>query len=162
MSPYVELGGSLVGLFDAGPFEAAQERIVADMADEGHDAIVRNTPVRSGNLRTSWYKSPPLGAHHRPGYYEASVVTEVEYAPYVEEGTGLYGPRHRSYEIVPKTGSALRWRDPRTGKWVWARRVTHVGSRGAHMARLGTEMVEARLDQIAEPTLQRLEREIGR
>jgi len=37
----------------------------------------------------------------------AKVGTDVQHGPYVEFGTGLYGPERRAYEIKPKTKKAL-------------------------------------------------------
>jgi hypothetical protein len=40
---------------------------------------------------------------------EGRVGTWLEYARYLEEGTGLYGPAKRAIEIVPKSKKALFW-----------------------------------------------------
>ena len=41
----------------------------------------------------------------------------MEYAPYVNYGTGLWGPEHRKYLIEPiEPKKALSWIDPVGGK----------------------------------------------
>lgn len=165
MSPYVEVHGDLESLFDAGPWTAGMKDIADDMTDLGHDVIVANTPVESGNLRSSWRRQPRGVRFTVRGLargWEGRVVTDVAYAPYVEEGTGLYGPRRRSYVIEPKAGSFLRWRDPVTGEWVTQRRVVHPGSRGAHMTKIAAAYVEASVDEIALPVIERIRVEVGR
>lgn len=51
------------------------------------------------------------------------VGTNVRYARWVHDGTGIYGPRHRP--IKPKRAKALRFKGRRFGKsgWVYARQV---------------------------------------
>lgn len=45
-----------------------------------------------------------------PGVFQARLGTHMAYAPFVEFGTGLYGPRGRP--IVPVRARALRWFAP--------------------------------------------------
>lgn len=48
------------------------------------------------------------------------------YAPFIHEGTGLYGPNHAKYPISPKAGHFfLRWESG--GQEIWARKVMHPG-----------------------------------
>lgn len=54
------------------------------------------------------------------GYPAVSVGTDVEYALFVHEGTGIYGPRH--HMITPKHGKFLVFRG-KDGNLVFARRV---------------------------------------
>lgn len=51
----------------------------------------------------------------------ARVGSSVKYARYVEEGTGIYGPRHRP--ITPKRASVLRWIPKGASKPAFARSV---------------------------------------
>lgn len=56
-------------------------------------------------------KSTYLARSIVPGYVrptEAIVEVRANYARYVEEGTGLYGPKHQ--KIVPKNARALHWK----------------------------------------------------
>jgi hypothetical protein len=68
--------------------------------------------VDTGRLRASITHELRLG--HT---FVARVGTNVVYALYVHEGTGLYGPRHQL--IVPKNKKVLRWKTrsgARTGR----------------------------------------------
>ena len=88
--------------------------------------------------------------------YESGAETDVEYAPYVEHGTGLWGPRHAKYEIKPKRPDGwLRWIDPVTGDPVFAKRVMHPGSPGNHMFAFGAAIAEHEFDQFVQPILSR-------
>lgn len=157
--PYV--GGSLTSLFGKAAQEATRRvpgRIVHRGADRMHDVAAMNTPVRTGNLRTAWYQLPvvPLGSGATGG-----IANDVEYAPYVEYGTGTYGPKHRPYTITPKQpGGVLAWRDPKTGHWVYATKVEHPGSPGNHMLAIAGHIVEGELisGALAQPVLEEWQR----
>jgi hypothetical protein len=89
------------------------------------------------------------------------VATDVDYAPYVNYGTGLYGPEHRKYLIEPKPPNEwLAWRDPKTGRWFRARRVWHPGSEGHHMIEKAQSMIYATLNVMMESDLQAFKREM--
>lgn len=143
--PYV--GGSLTSLFD-GSAQDKTNLAMRAMAERGGDRMVditiTNTPIDSGNLRTSWYQMPVSKTHFGiwPAW-KSGVATDVDYAPHVEYGTGLWGPRHAPYPITAKDGGFLRWIDPKTGKEVFARRVMHPGSPGQHMVAIAADVVEA-------------------
>lgn len=146
--PYV--GGSLVSLFDEEP-QAATKLALRRMAEKAGDRMVdltiANTPIDKGNLRSSWYQIPTNKTHFAVWEaYESGVATNVSYAPYVEHGTGLWGPRHAKYPITAKGGGFLRWIDPKSGKEVFARRVMHPGSPGQHMIAIAAEVVEHEVD----------------
>jgi hypothetical protein len=75
--------------------------------------------------------------------YESGAFTDVSYAPYVENGTGLYGEYRRKYLIVPKKpGGWLSWIDQQTGQRIFARKVMHPGSPGSHMFEFGAAITE--------------------
>ena len=71
----------------------------------------------------------------------AETIASANYALYVERGTGLYGPKHRKFEIKPKNKKALRFAtnpkdrrlsgSPRKGakSVIFRKRVSHPGSR---------------------------------
>lgn len=74
--------------------------------------------------------------------YESGSETNVDYAPYVENGTGLWGPHRAAYEIRPKNPDGwLRFHDQH-GNLVFAKRVLHPGSPGAHMFTRGASLTE--------------------
>lgn len=146
--PYV--GGSVASLFG----ERAQDATAVAarrMAYKGGRRMVEvtriNTPVESGHLRESW-RIVTVDKSVRRGVpsYESGVETEVSYAPYVEHGTGLFGPKHAKYIIRPKTpGGVLHWIGP-GGEHVFAREVHHPGSPGNHMVAIAAEVVEFETD----------------
>lgn len=130
----------------------AARDIAGDAGDRWHFVTTQNTPVETGNLRTSWYLDPAIGANRRSFYgfpaYEVVVATDVDYAPYVEWDT-------RPHEIRPiPPNTRLHFFD-RHGNEVFATRVSHPGTRGQHMMSIGAHVVETTLDEIGEPGLER-------
>ena len=78
----------------------------------------------------------------------------------VEHGTGLFGPEHRKYLIEPHPPRrSLRWIDPLTGHPIFARRVWHPGSEGAHMVSKAAAVVDATFPISADRALQQWKRE---
>jgi hypothetical protein len=159
-------------MYPEGPTRLACRDISDAMSDRAHELVAVFTPVESGNLRSSWYREPAVRTR-RYGFvaYRSTVATEVDYAPHVEHGTGLWGPSHSKYEILPVRARALSWitrvpirmRDGRlipAGTRVFAMRVMHPGSRGRHMMARAVAFVDASLDQIARPALAKWEREM--
>lgn len=73
-------------------------------------------PVDNGTLRASILQSPIVvnGAT-----ISASVGTNLHYATYMEEGTGVYGPLGRP--IRPKNKKVLAWKNG--GAWHFAKEV---------------------------------------
>jgi hypothetical protein len=137
-------------------------RALHDMARHGGDAMldytIRNTPVDTRNLRTSWYQRPVMVAYTAAGHlaYESGVATDVEYAPYVEEGTGIYGPHHAKYRIRAKGsagGGADFLRFVIGGRVIYAKEVWHPGSPGHHMVAIAAAMTEVQFDRILRPAL---------
>lgn len=145
--PYV--GGSLTSFFD----EAAQaltSLCAKKMCGEGADHVLMltrmNTPVETGELRASWRRSPvePDATFDGPSW-RATVGTDVSYAPYVEHGTGLFGPKHAPYVIEPRNpGGVLRF--VVGGKVVFARHVLHPGSPGNHMLEIGMLVTQGAIE----------------
>lgn len=145
--PYV--GGSLTTFFGE-VAQAVTAAAVKKMCEEGGDHIMSvtrmNTPVKSGELRGSWKRSPaaPDAALGGPAW-RTSVSTDVSYAPYVEHGTGLFGPKHAPYIIKPKNPSgSLRF--VVDGKIVFAKEVLHPGSPGNHMLEIGMLVTQAAIE----------------
>ena len=73
--------------------------------------------IDSGRLRAS------ISTHlvSRGGTPAALVGTNVNYAMFVHEGTGIYGPKHKM--ITPKRAKLLRFRPKNSRRFVYARRV---------------------------------------
>ena len=154
-------GPDLAQIADPEPAQRAMNRMATTGGDRMHAMIAELTPVDTGNLATSWTRMPTRYEMHGPERaWVSRVRTEVDYAPYVEHGTGLWGPEHRKYLIVPKKpGGFLSWVDPRTGRRVFARQVWHPGSPGAHMVSRGVALVHGLLREIMDPELERFKRE---
>ncbi len=57
----------------------------------------------------------------RDGAPAVIVGTNVFYARFVHDGTGLYGPRGR--KITPKRAKVLRWHSKKTGRYAYAKSV---------------------------------------
>jgi hypothetical protein len=172
--PYV--GAKLAPWFDRGPTVKALVRIAEAGGERMTELTRMNTPVDKGTLRASWTTKPvtvrvghsvgvvishPAEAEAFVGLaqgarYESGVQTEVEYAPYVEHGTGLWGPKHAKYPIRPKhPGGWLHWIDPMTGQHVFAKEVMHPGSPGNHMLSFAAAITESEIGLIAAPALER-------
>lgn len=138
------VGGSLTTLFDDRQ-RLETKRALVNMCQKGADRMaevaVLNTPVRTGRLRTSWYRTPvrPATDAHGQSGVSASVNNDQPYAAWVESGTGIYGPNKRP--IVAKTpGGVMAWRGP-NGEWIYARSTR--GMRGNHMLAIAANVVEA-------------------
>lgn len=165
-------GGEISSLFKEAPLKRAGENISKDVLKEFHDATVKNTPIGGrfapgglgGNLRSSWYTEGPAHKMSLSGMeWSGSVNTNVDYAPHVEYGTGLWGPKHAKYLIKPKVpGGTLSWVDPVTRKRRFAKSVMHPGSPGAHMLLNAAVKTEAMFGLIAEPALKEWAREAER
>lgn len=172
-----ETVGATLGEWVDGVEEAtlrAGERFAKDGQARFLHNVGINTPVETGLLRDSYRAS---GIEYGAGAYRTGsgvsfaiyswtgrVYTEVEYAPYVEYGTGLWGPEHKKYEIKPRNpGGVLAFapylKGPaggvvmdvhggvsKTGKVV-VRYVMHPGSPGAAMFRIGAVITEAEAEE---------------
>lgn len=149
----------------------AGHRLAERFAGRGQKNIEANTPVATYHLRHSYRRTPiKYGQEATLGYtsvrwsayaWTGTVYTEVEYAPYVEMGTGLWGPKRKKYKIEPKKpGGVLVFtpyqRTPKggvildvqgaplkSGAPVAVRFVMHPGSPGHHMFKLGAVLTEA-------------------
>jgi hypothetical protein len=102
-----------------GPAVRALRRASAQVESEAK----RRCPVDTGRLRASIHTE----LFTRGGDWIAKVGTNVHYGRYVEQGTGLYGPRHRV--IRPVRARVLRWVPRGSNKAVFARSVRGVRPR---------------------------------
>lgn len=154
-------GPYLPDLFRQEPLDRAMRRMADTGGDRLHDYIVAFTPIKTGNLATSWYrKETRRELHGTSTAYVAPVASDVDYAPYVNYGTGLWGPEHRKYLIEPHPPNKfLSWIDPLTGKRVFARRVWSPGSEGHHMIEKSGSVIHATLDAMMLPELETYKRE---
>ena len=146
-------------------------RACRDMASDGGSRMTEltkmNTPIDDNPYRTSRrapgtlrrsIKKKPLTVSVRAGNlaYQSGCESEDEVAPHVNYGTGLWGPNHAPYIILPKKpGGMLHWRDRETGESVFAAKVTHPGIRGQFMFEIGADLVLHEFDTIVRPSLDR-------
>lgn len=78
------------------PYDEIQKRLEKALTDAALVVEAKakvNAPVVSGNLRRS--------ISHSVNYPEATIGSNVDYAPYVEKGTGLYAADGNGRKEVP-------------------------------------------------------------
>lgn len=155
------IGPDLPAAFRREPLDRALYRMADKGGDRLHEFIVAFTPIKTGNLATSWYRKPVAVRYTGSSpEFTSTVATDVDYAPYVNYGTGLWGPEHRKYLIEPHPPNEyLTWIDPLTGRRVYARRVWHPGSEGHYMIENAGSVVHAGLNEMMLPELERYKRE---
>lgn len=147
------IGHRLEPFFDTTPVR----RVCVRMAEHGGDRITAltkaNTPIGHrpfdddyvpGKLRASIEKK--MLVIYRRGstlVYETGCESNLDYAPYVEEGTGIWPGGRGMYVIRPKRPDGwLSWIDQKTGERVFAKEVHHPGSPGQHMFKIGAHLAE--------------------
>lgn len=137
--------------------------LAEDALERFQHNIEVNTPVNTGALRSSYrlttvHYGPVVGSRLMEMAWTGTVYTEMDYAEFVERGTGLYGPEHKMYEIKPKSpGGLLHWVTP-AGGHAFAKSVMHPGSPGAAMFRIGAVLTEHETDEWAYRALREWER----
>ena len=126
--------------------------------------VKERTPVgKTGDLRAK--------TTHKGGGLRYEIGTDVKYARYVEEGTGLFGPRKRKYPIEPRNKKALAWpatgqtaaglgRGPqgtskRGGSLIVRKRVMHPGIKGVHMFERTAKEERSAVEGIVKAQLER-------
>ncbi|RLA75223.1 MAG: hypothetical protein DRG78_20715 [Epsilonproteobacteria bacterium] len=95
-------------------FENHLKDFIRDIAFDLHREIILNTPIDTGRLRNSINII-------KKNDYEWEIGTNLEYALYVELGTGIFGKYKRP--ITPKRAKVLHWIDRDTKKDVFAKKV---------------------------------------
>lgn len=146
--------GAIADLFRAGPIEAASRRIVERVGGDLNRRVTLHTPVASpvnpeaaaqwlsmrnfrypGELKRSW-KVGEVVLVNGARRMQIDVWTEDPIAPYVEWDT-------RPHLIVPRDPTGVLAFFDKIGNLVFARRVNHPGTRGAHM--MATALAEVAL-----------------
>lgn len=155
---------------DAGQWLAKQ------VTKEFKQQTERNTPRETGALREDIHEKEVVRLSWG---WEGGIFATLEYAPYVEHGTGLWGPKHAKYKIEPKKpGGILAFfsrlqtpeghpvLSPKAGKnieeanLVFARYVMHPGSPGQHMFAIGGAMAEHAMERIGREAFERVNVEL--
>lgn len=103
----------------------ATARILLDRGYKVQTIARRNCPVDSGRLRASVH----VRLVRYGGILICEIGTDLDYAIYVHEGTGLFGPKHAV--IRPTTAKVLVFtpRKGRTGKFIPGKNRTVVYAR---------------------------------
>jgi len=160
--PYV--GGKLHPWFDTSPNDSTLQAMATAVAKEGREVAEKNTPVDTGDLRANWKASAKASQIEMAGIgWQAEWFNDSEYAAYVNYGTGLYGPKHQKYLIVPKTpGGTLHWVDRLTGQDRFAKAVLHPGSPGNYMLEISADVIETTWEKIVQPILRLWARKVER
>lgn len=156
------IGGKLSPWFSNEPNDRAMRNMVRIGVTEAASIAAKNTPVETGHLREEWKTTVAIKVQTFLGVgWSARWENSVEYAIYVNEGTGLYGPEHRKYLILPKTpGGKLHWVDRLSGEDVYANAVMHPGSPGNYMLQISANVLEAQWTRLVRPALRNWAREV--
>ena len=113
--------------------EETYSRLASSVAAEIETSVKDNTPVKTGNLRRSFFHSPSLGTQT----LERRVTSKAPYAVYVEEGT-------RAHIIRPKNAKALAWEAVGQKSFMFATetiRTTSKMFKGKKLAKPKTEFI---------------------
>lgn len=163
-----------------------------ELANEGGAVMTENTkdntPVdgtgeHSQHLRDNIDKKMVSGPWQEVDgeVYYSGAETYVTYANLIEDGWGLWGPKHAYYEIKPKNPDGfLKFHayvrgadgsvrlDAKSGKPAkeasptFAKVVMHPGAPGQHMFALGAALTEHQFPTFAGPILTRMTQRIER
>lgn len=125
------------------------------VAGEAKEFAAKKTPEQTGDLARAWESDEK--AHKAVTFVgtamSAKWFNEKEYAQYVNYGTGLWGPEHKKYLILPKDPDGmLHWVD-KAGVDRFAKSVLHPGSPGHFMLEASADFVEATWGRIVQPLL---------
>lgn len=149
-------GGRLTPWFNDGPAKAVAHQMAEKGAKALHRKVVKHTPKDTGHLSTSWKRKPVIVGLTVTGHtmYASGVETFVDYAPYVEHGTGLWGPKHAKYPIRPKLPGGVLHFFTKEGAEVFTKLVMHPGSPGAHMVAISVAELEVELPALLQSDLE--------
>jgi hypothetical protein len=129
----------------------SMRRMTNDVAERQVEVTIQNTPVDTSALRND-IRQIRIRVYHISRnlvVYESGAYATLDYAKFVEDGTGLFGPKHAKYLIEPKIpGGTLSWVDPKTGVRVFAKKVWHPGSPGNHMFAIGSAIAESEFSRL--------------
>ena len=162
-------GAKLKPLFSPRPAKRAARKMAVRGAEEFKRNVVQNTPIddspfpsrEPGTARKSWRVKPiEVLTMLSADTYVTGVETEDPVARYLEEGTGLYGPKHKAYIIRPKDPDGyLRFYSRKTGQWVFAKQVLHPGIHAQRPLATGAAITEHQLAKTLQVELWRWKHE---
>jgi HK97 gp10 family phage protein len=115
-------------------------------AGEVVDEAKKRAPHRIGTLRESINHLPPEGSYLQDTL-SVTVGAGAPHAAWIEYGTGLHGPLHKTYPIDPVNGDWLRWPDPMGDGFIFAQHVDHPGMRAQPFL---TPAINENLERITE------------
>ena len=78
------------------------KRIIVLTEDDLIGNLKKNTPVKDGAARAGWNKDN--------SGLQSRVYNDVKYMKFLNDGTGIYGPKKR--KITPTSGGLLRFKWP--------------------------------------------------
>jgi len=104
--------------------------------------LIENSPVDHGRLQGSWSSPKRIGKHER------EITSSAKYARFVNDGTGIYGPRGRL--IRPITAQALRFEYK--GRIVFARSVRGIKPR--RFVQASMEQTKDRIEELLTMAIQ--------
>lgn len=158
------IGGKLAPFFHSTPNKVALKNMVRVGVEYASEIAAVNTPIETGDLRDNWETTKPFPTMTFLGYaWRAEWHNNSDYAAFVNYGTGLYGPEHRKYLILPKKpGGSLHWVDRLTGEDRYAKYVWHPGSPGNHMLEISAGMLEANWRRMVKPVLVKWAQQVAR
>ncbi len=131
--------------------QAAREMLqVATFIAEG--AAKEKAPIDHGILRGSIHSK----LQHFNNELVGVVGTNVEYAPFQEHGTGIYGPNHAP--ITPKRGKFLVFKS-KSGRMIFARSVR--GTRPKRFMAQGMKAVQNNMGKIRQAGILAVKKKLG-
>lgn len=133
----VDLSGTSIDLQLAGVLRGFFTRTGATAKARAQQIIAEEITDRSGKLISSTDFELKIDGDL---VYLEFFNDAGEYAVFQHEGTGIYGPKGRP--IRPKNKPLLAWKDPDTGKWIFAKEV-----RGTPAKKFLTRAINFALEQ---------------
>lgn len=163
-------GAKLASLFTPALSRAAARDMAQIGAEELRVNTVQNTPIDDspfpsrppGTARASWKTKPVIGPIKTSSaeVYETGVESEDDVTLFLEQGTGLYGPKGQKYWIYPKDpGGALHFYSRKSGEWVTAKAVLHPGIHAQRPLATAAVITEHEMVATMTPRLERWKRE---
>ena len=112
------------------------------------------TPVDTGRLRASWIRNVDVS----PMPLWAEVSTNVNYAPFVEEGTRPHWPPMSA--LNPAAAGIRQWANIHgVNVYALGAAIAQRGTRGRHMLRMGVQIARGTIDNLLQQLIRRIKEE---